>query len=163
MTDTVERREALLTLIPTQPKKIYVSELEELLKREGYNASKRTIQRDLVRLSITHRLVNDEEDEGSRSFGWSYHKSSEHQGKGAMDPIEALTLTLAQEYLEPLLPGRYYKRLETFFNRAKNVISLKAKGQDVKKWRERVRVVPQWQKLIPPPINDKAELEAALF
>jgi predicted DNA-binding transcriptional regulator YafY len=155
--DTIERREYLLTLIPTQPKKIHVSRLQELLKGEGYNASKRTIQRDLVRLSITHRLVNDEEERGDRSFGWSYHKSSEHQGKGAMDPIEALTLTLAQEYLEPLLPGRYYNRLKIFFDRAKGVIALKAKGQDVKKWRDRVRIVPQWQKLIPPSINEQAE------
>ena len=34
---------------------------------------------------------------------------------------------------------------------------MKAKGQDVKKWRDRVRIVPQCQKLIPPSINEQAE------
>ena len=157
MTDTVERREAILRLIPVQPRKIETSRLQVQLKERGHRATLRTIQRDLIRLSLTHRLVNDKEDKGSKPYGWSYHKSSEYQGMAAMDPIEALTLSLAQEYLEPLLPGRYYKRLETFFDRAKNVLTLKAKGQDVKKWRDRVRVVPQWQKLISPSINDKAE------
>ena len=157
MTDTIERREVLLTLIPVQPYKKSSTVLREELMESGHEVSLRTIQRDLVRLSRTHRLVNDEEDKGSRPYGWSYHESSEYQGRAAMDPIEALTLSLAQEYLEPLLPGRYFNRLKIFFDRAKGVIAVKAKGQDVKKWRDRVRVVPQWQKLIPPSINDKAE------
>ena len=157
MTDTLERREALLRFVPSKPRKISTSNLQALLKEKGYDASLRTIQRDLVRLSITHRLVNDMEDKGSKPYGWSFHESSESKGMAAMDPIEALTLSLAQEYLEPLLPGRYYNRLKIFFDRAKGVLAIKAKDQDVKNWRNRVRVVPQWQKLIAPPINDEAE------
>ena len=88
MTDTVERREAILRLIPVQPKKISTSRLQERLKERGHKATLRTIQRDLIRLSRTHRLVNDMEDKGSRPYGWSYHKSSEYQGMAAMDPIE---------------------------------------------------------------------------
>ena len=157
MTDTVERREALLTLIPPQPGKIKTSKLQEQLKEKGYDISLRTIQRDLNRLSITHQLVNDFEDKGTKPYGWSFHESSVYGWMAPMDPIEALTLSLAQEYLEPLLPGKIYKRVKIFFDRANGLLAEKGQDQSVNKWRNRVRVVPQWQKLISPPINEEAE------
>ena len=46
--------------------------------------------------------------------------------------------------------------VKIFFNRANNTLKELSKGQ-IKRWRDRVRVVPQWQRLIEPSINERAE------
>ena len=156
MSDTTLRQIKLLEFLPRHPYKKSPQQLRDNLISIGYEVSTRTIQRDLVNLSRKMMLVSDERN---KPYGWSWHKDAPGVHP-VMDPLEALTLSLAEEYLEPLMPSKSFKRVKIFFNRADRILKDMNKSQ-LKKWRDRVRVVPQWQKLIAPEINEKAE--AAIY
>ena len=152
MTDTTLRQLKLLESLPRQPRKISPQEMKESLSQSGFEVSIRTIQRDLKTLSAILPLISDERD---KPYGWSWHKDATGLNP-AMDPIEALTFSLAEEYLEPIMPGKSFKRMKVFFERANSVLKEMDKSS-IKKWRDNVRVIPQWQTLIAPSINEKAE------
>ena len=154
MTDTTLRQIKLLEFIPRQPFKKSPQLLKDDLSQIGFDVSIRTIQRDLKVLSSILPLISDERD---KPYGWSWHKNAPGLNP-AMDPIEALTFSLAEEYLEPIMPSKSFNRLKIFFDRANNVLKEMDKSS-IKKWRDNVRVVPQWQTLIAPQINDQAESE----
>ena len=59
-----------------------------------------------------------------------------------MDPIQALTFSLAAQYLEPLMPKANFKRIEAFFNRAESVLIGNEKSK-LLNWRKRVKVIPE--------------------
>ena len=154
MTDTTLRQLKLLEFIPRQPFKKSPQLLKDDLSQIGFDVSIRTIQRDLKVLSGILPLISDERD---KPYGWSWHKEASGLNP-AMDPIEALTFSLAEEYLEPIMPSKSFNRMRIFFDRANNVLNEMDKSS-IKKWRDNVRVVPQWQKLIAPEIEDNAEAE----
>ena len=156
MTDTTLRQLKLLEYLPRQPRKVSPQEIKESLLQSGFEVSIRTIQRDLKTLSAILPLISDERD---KPYGWSWHKDAAGLNP-AMDPIEALTFSLAEEYLEPIMPGKSFKRMKVFFERANNVLKEMDKSS-IKKWRDNVRVIPQWQTLMTPSINEKAE--AAIY
>ena len=156
MTDTTLRQLKLLEFLPRQPRKASPQQLRDLLLDTGFDVSIRTIQRDLKTLSAILPLISDERN---KPYGWSWHKDATGLNP-AMDPIEALTFSLAEEYLEPIMPGKSFKRMKVFFNRAKSILKEMDKSS-IKRWRDNVRVIPQWQSLIAPSINEKAE--AAIY
>jgi predicted DNA-binding transcriptional regulator YafY len=156
MTDTTLRQLKLLEYLPRQPRKVSPQDIKESLMQSGFEVSIRTVQRDLKTLSAILPLISDERD---KPYGWSWHKDATGLNP-AMDPIEALTFSLAEEYLEPIMPGKSFKRMKVFFERANNVLKEMDKSS-IKKWRDNVRVIPQWQTLMAPSINDKAE--AAIY
>ncbi len=154
MSDTTLRQIKLLELLPRQPYKKSTQTLKNNLSEIGFEVSTRTIQRDLKNLSSILPLISDERD---KPYGWSWHKDASGLNP-AMDPIEALTFSLAQEYLEPIMPSKSFKRMNIFFERANSVLKEMDKSS-IKRWRDNVRVVPQWQSLIPPEINEDVEAQ----
>ncbi len=160
MSDTTLRQLKLLEILPRQPFKKSPQTLQDELSQTGFEVSIRTIQRDLKVLSGILPLVSDERD---KPYGWSWHKDASGLNP-AMDPIEALTFSLAEEYLEPIMPSKNFKRMKIFFDRANNVLKEMDKSS-IKRWRDNVRVVPQWQSLIAPNIDEEVEAEIydALF
>ena len=154
MTDTTLRQIKLLELLPREPFKKSPQNLQDDLSQLGFEVSIRTIQRDLKVLSGILPLVSDERD---KPYGWSWHKSAQGLNP-VMDPIEALTFSLAEEYLEPIMPSKSFKRMKIFFDRANNGLKEMDKSS-IKNWRDNVRVVPQWQSLIAPDINENTEAE----
>ena len=152
MSNSTLRQLKLLEILPRQPFKKSPQNLQDELLQTGFEVSVRTIQRDLKVLSGILPLVSDERD---KPYGWSWHKDASGLNP-AMDPIEALTFSLAQEYLEPIMPSKSFNRLKIFFKRANTVLNEMDKSS-IKRWRDNVRVVPQWQSLIPPEINEEAE------
>jgi len=138
MTDTTLRQLKLLEYLPRQPRKVSPQDIKESLLQSGFEVSIRTIQRDLKTLSAILPLISDERD---KPYGWSWHKDAAGLNP-AMDPIEALTFSLAEEYLEPIMPGKSFKRMKVFFERANNVLKEVDKSS-IKKWRDNVRVIPQ--------------------
>ena len=160
MTDTTLRQLKLLEFLPRQPFKKSPQNLQDELSQIGFEVSIRTIQRDLKILSGILPLVSDQRD---KPYGWSWHKGAQGLNP-AMDPIEALTFSLAEEYLKPIMPSKNFKRMKIFFDRANNVLNEMDKSS-IKRWRDNVRVVPQWQSLIAPDIDEtvEAEIYDALF
>jgi len=77
-----------------------------------------------------------------------------------MDPVEALTISLAEQYLEPLMPKASYKRIGIFFDRANTVLKEQS-PKLISRWRQRVRVLPEMLRFKQPKIN--IDVEQALY
>lgn len=147
------RQIAMLELIPRHPRKTYTKEIKDKLSDRGFQIDERSIQRDLIALERTLPLICDSRD---KPYGWSWANRSEGIQAPAMDPVEALTLSLAEQYLEPLMPKASYKRIGIFFDRANAIL----KEQDPKlinRWRRRVRVLPELLRFKKPKINIEVE------
>ena len=139
MSDTILRMIKMTELIPRYPSKVTAQQIKEGLQNRGYKTSLRTVQRDLQELS---RLFPIECDDVSIPFGWSWKKNAPGYESPSMDPIQALTFSLAAQYLEPLMPKANFKRIEKFFQRAENIL-LGDQKSNVLRWRKRVRVIPE--------------------
>ena len=139
MSDTLLRQISMIELIPRYPAKTFTNEIKDKLSALGYEATLRTIQRDLQELSRLFPIVSDER---SHPFGWSWEKDAQGYESPAMDPIQALTFSLAAQYLEPLMPKANFKKIEAFFNRAESVLIGNEKSK-LLNWRKRVKVIPE--------------------
>ena len=145
--DTQLRQWAMLKRIPQHPRQITARELTEHLEAEGFEVSKRTVERDLLSLSEIFPLISNER---SRPYGWSWNKDAEAFALPSMSPLQALTLELAHDHLTTLLPASLLETLAPYFKCAHGVLS---SGDGVKKlasWRKKVAIVPSNQPLIPP-------------
>ena len=129
----------MMELIPRYPAKTFTNEIKDKLSELGYEATLRTIQRDLQELSRLFPIISDER---SQPFGWSWKKDAKGYESPAMDPIQALTFSLAAQYLEPLMPKANFKRIEAFFSRAESVLIGNEKSK-LLNWRKRVKVIPE--------------------
>jgi predicted DNA-binding transcriptional regulator YafY len=154
MPESSLRQIQLLQLLPRYPSKISTNQLQLQMKDLGYVISMRMVQRDLESLEAVMPIICDDRE---RPFGWSWHQSA-FGLQPSMDPIEALTFSLAEQYLEPLMPSKSFKRIKVFFDRANSVLK-KVKKNEISRWRERVRVEHQWQRLESPSIDEKVEAE----
>ena len=143
----------LLTYIPKYPAKRSLSNFKEHLESLGYKVTDRTIQRDLLKLEKYFPLLCDDRNP---PYGWSWQEDAKEINLSAMDKVEALSLSLAEKYLEPLMPIENYERIRNLFDRANNTLESSEQSQ-LKKWRDRVRVLPQSQRLEPPLINQEVQ------
>ena len=143
----------LLTYIPKYPAKRSLSNFKEHLESLGYEVTDRTIQRDLLKLEKYFPLLCDDRN---APYGWSWQEDAKEINLSAMDKVEALSLSLAEKYLEPLMPIENYERIRNLFDRANNTLESSEQSQ-LKKWRDRVRVLPQSQRLEPPLINQEVQ------
>ena len=143
----------LLTYIPKYPAKRSLSNFKEHLESLGYEVTDRTIQRDLLMLEKYFPLLCDDRNP---PYGWSWQEDAKEINLSAMDKVEALSLSLAEKYLEPLMPIENYERIRNLFDRANNTLESSEQSQ-LKKWRDRVRVLPQSQRLEPPLINQEVQ------
>lgn len=145
--DTQLRQWAMLKHIPQHQHSITARELTDRLISEGFEVSKRTVERDLLSLSAIFPLLSNER---SRPYGWRWSKDAESFSLPSMSPLQALTLELAHDHLATLLPASLLQTLTPYFKCAENVLS---SGDGVKKlanWRKKVAIVPPSQPLIPP-------------
>ncbi len=153
MSNPTLRQISMLELIPRAPQKTYAKELKDKLSERGYEVNERTIQRDLISLERVLPLICDDRD---KPYGWSWAEKGLGIQAPAMDPVEALTLSLAEKYLEPIIPTASFKRIGYFFNRAENV--LKENGpKAIRRWRDRVRILPETIRFKNPILNKKVE------
>jgi len=154
MSESTLRQLDMMKLMPRYPSKISTKQLKEQLEDLGYIPTMRMVQRDLEMLASVLPLICDDRE---KPYGWSWHKDALGI-QPAMDPIEALTFSLAEQYLEPIMPGKSFKRIKIFFDRANSVLK-EVKRNQISRWRKRVRVEPQWQRLLPANIDRKVEAE----
>jgi predicted DNA-binding transcriptional regulator YafY len=150
--DTQLRQWAMLRHIPQHPRQVSARELTEKLRSEGFEVSKRTVERDLISSSAIFPLVSNER---SIPYGWSWSKDAEAFALPTMSPLQALTLELAHEHLANLLPASLLDTLTPYFKCAEGVLS---SGDGVKKlasWRKKVAIVSAGQPLIPPNYSEE--------
>lgn len=137
----------MLREIPRYPRRVTTVEMKERLLASGFEATLRTIQRDLIKLSCTLPLLGDD----SKPQGWSWQADAPQLDLPALEPQAALVFHLAERYLSPLMPTSTLEYLSPWFRTALGVLD--NQGSDLSMWRNKVRVVAAGQPMLPPIID----------
>ncbi len=154
MNDTILRFLTLLRMLPRAPRKIDTATLERRLRDEGYTVTRRTIQRDLHQLARTFPVLCDEH----RPAGWSWAPEAALLDLPGMDPNTALTFTLVERFMAPMLPRSTFDRMQPYLAQAKKILDA-LPANALGHWPAKVRVIHRGP---PPrlPEIDEAILEA---
>jgi predicted DNA-binding transcriptional regulator YafY len=148
--ETLLRQWQMLRQIPRYPHKVSARLLMEKLAAEGYIVSKRTVERDLISLSLTFPLTQDDRD---KEYGWSWQKDAPAFDLPALSNTEALTMLMVEQHLAGLLPSTTLDVLKPYFLTAQKQLELTSKSKKFKSWLSKVRTIQANQTLIPPNIN----------
>ena len=148
MPETLLRQWLMLRSIPRAPRRISTAMLESKLADEGFEIDRRSIQRDLHKLSSFFPLVCDD---STKPYGWSWSHEAATFDLPGMDVHTALAFQLASDYLERLLPRSTSSYLDPHFRHARRVLD-DVRGGKFAGWSHKVRVIPLGQSLQPPEI-----------
>lgn len=149
--DTLLRHWCMLREIPRYPRRISTADIKERLLAAGFDASLRTIQRDLIKLSCSLPLLGDD----SKPQGWSWQADAPQLDLPTLEPQAALVFHLAERYLQPLLPASTLDYLSPWFRTALGVLDNQAK--ELSTWRTKVRVLASGQPMLPPVIDREVQ------
>lgn len=148
MKDTLLRQLALLRLIPESPRYTSTAILHEKLQERGFAVNLRSVQRDLVRLSVMFPLISEEK--GGRN-AWCFSEGASLDLRDMESPT-ALALTLAEDHLQSLLPQTVLSLMAPQFRKARAYLDSMEKNQ-LSNWSRRVRAVPNGKSLLPAQID----------
>jgi predicted DNA-binding transcriptional regulator YafY len=154
--DTTYRHWLMLQMIPRHPRKIDGAAIEARLRDEGYDTTRRTIQRDLMTLANVFPLICDGK---SKPFGWSWSSGAPGLTVPNLGPAAALTFRMVEQHLAPLLPRSAFRSIEPYLSRAGQVLDRLSENR-LRSWPQKVRVVPRGQPLHAPEV--KAEVLEAV-
>jgi len=149
--DTLLRHWRMLREIPRYPRRISTADIKERLLAAGFDATLRTIQRDLVKLSCSLPLLGDD----SKPQGWSWQADAPQLDLPTLEPQAALVFHLAERYLQPLLPASTLDYLSPWFRTALGVLD--NQGKDLSAWRTKVRVLASGHPMLPPVIDREVQ------
>ncbi len=151
MADNTLRQWAMLRMIPRLPRKVDAATLLTKLTAQGYSIHLRGVQRDLITLSRVLPLVSD----NAKPQGWSWRADADILEIPALDPQAALTFSLVESYMKPLLPASTLDYLNPWFKAAHGVLELHGNG--LAKWPDKIRVLPRGQTLLPASIDPQIQ------
>ena len=149
MSDPLLRQWEMLKLIPRE-RKTTVTELKDKLEGLGYSVTRRTLERDLDRLSIPFAI---EADTRSKPYGWRYALNMHPANIPGLTSSEALTLVLLETYLKTLLPVAIADNLAGHFAAAKHAFSVEHSDSKLQSWLKKVKVLSPGQQLLAPTID----------
>ncbi|MBN3189531.1 WYL domain-containing protein [Pectobacterium brasiliense] len=147
--DRLFRHLVLLRLIPREPKSISTLELLEKIREQQFEIDLRTLQRDLVGISLYFPLLCDE---NRRPYHWSFLKDTPQFDLPTLDTPTALAFVFAENYLEKLLPPSVLSRLKPHFSMAQQRLQGMTHN-NLALWAERVRALPNGKTLHPADVN----------
>lgn len=145
--ETLMRQWSMLRKLPRYPLKVTARELKERLAGEGYEISKRTIERDLIELSATFPLMLDDRE---RPYGWSWQKDAPAFDLPGLGDHESLMLMMVEQHFQAMLPAATLEVMAPYFKAARMKLSGTTHGSKTKKWTEKIRSVPPMQPLLSP-------------
>lgn len=143
------RQWQVLRLLPTKQPGITSRELVDRLEREGFNVTKRTVERDLAELSTIFGIACN--DKGI-PYGWHWMKG-EYADLPGLTVSDAVSLRLVEDLLRPLLPSAMLESLETRFGQAKAKLAALSADNPNAKWVDKVMYVSPALRLEPPKIE----------
>ncbi|MBA6224219.1 WYL domain-containing protein [Colwellia sp. MB02u-18] len=139
---TTLRHLEMLRKIPLAPgKPITTIALHQHLTDEGFDVSKRTVERDLVKLTNIGGLYSENTAEG---YGWGCIQNNASKFKG-IQPTEALMLILSEKLLLKVMPIEYTLRAEARIADAKCTLN---SDNAFSKWQEKLQVISEGYPLI---------------
>lgn len=153
MADSGTRQLMILSHLPRYPRKITTKELKSYLEDMGYRATIRTIQRDLQALSATHFNIIDVPGtgRGNEGAGWALTENAP-VSITKMDPVAALALLLAGQYLDEMLPQSVMTHFSPYVDHAKNVLN-EHNHRGFKKWPDKIRSLHRGMNLQPAQVS----------
>lgn len=156
MTDTLYRQWVTLRFIPRSPGRSSTRTLFEKLRDAGYEVTKRSVERDLEKLSQIFAFTS--ETEGKTAY-WFWPKDAVLMDVPGLDPSAALALTLSRQNLEGLLPASVLNLLNPWFNRASEVLDSHSQ-QPLGHWKRKVRALARGPNMAIPKV--KADVHTAV-
>lgn len=152
MADSSLRLVLLLREIPREPQFVSTQTLLDRLMDAGHGVSLRTVQRDLQALSAYFPLVqNKPQGRGKTGLGWAFAANSQSISFPVMGSAAALTLMLARQHLQSLLPAEVLNHLEPFVQEAQSLLDTQNKAH-YRDWFDKVRIAPH-NVLLPPEVD----------
>ena len=176
---SLDRRLAIISLIPREPRSITTQEVLDKLNNEmGIESRLRTVQRDLLELYDVPTLglryyegeertrppqSLDDEDQGGRKPSnqikrWYISRVVSGLEIPSMDPSAATVLKLAERYLKGLLPAAVLENIDLYLKRATAVLEKPGRPRE---WLDSVAMVPKALPLLPP--KERPEVANAVF
>jgi predicted DNA-binding transcriptional regulator YafY len=146
---TSYRHWLLLRMIPRYPRKIDTATIESLMERQGMPIHRRSIQRDLEKLSGIFPLSCDDRD---KPYGWSWSADAPAFDIPTMSPPAALAYRMVGEFMSGMFPQEIFKQLTPHFRHADSVLNQTDRGS-LKNWPDKVRTISRTQPLLPPEIS----------
>ncbi len=150
--ETILRQWEMLRRIPRYPAKKTATDLHAQLVTAGYQVTKRTVERDLEKLTASFPLLADER---SKPFGWSWKADAPALTVPGLTLSQAVTFQLVEQHLRPLLPPAVLADLQPAFALA--AARLAEAGPTRRSWTDKVRVVSPTQTLRVPPIAPEVQ------
>lgn len=147
--ETMLRHWTLLRAVPRHPRKADARSLTAHLTAAGFAVSKRTVERDLVKLGTLFPLVSDEAPTGR---GWSWMRDADVFDVPGMDPEAALTFQILQRFATHLLPRSVLRRLEPQLRQSEAVLEALSPEAGPRAWPGRIRVLPRTIDLYAPTV-----------
>jgi predicted DNA-binding transcriptional regulator YafY len=145
---TLMRHWHLLRRIPRYPRRISIDDLCAYLKEEHFDVARRTIERNLNKLSEAFDIAND----GAKPAGWYWLRDASALSLPGLTATEALTFKLVRQHLTDLMPVSVLAHLEPFFEQAER--EFKSLNQNpLQEWPDKIASVPSSQPLLPPIID----------
>ena len=141
--DTLLRHWTMLRLVPRHPRKVSTADIEERLTDRGYPTTRRTIQRDLDKLSMEFPLISD----GNKPSGWSWQADAELFDVPGMDTTAALTFCMVESFLSHMLPKGCLAAISPHMKQARRVLG-QIEGSSLQHWPDKVRTVQRTQPLL---------------
>ncbi len=153
MADAILRHLQLLRAIPRYPAKRDVASLHRILKEEGYQISRRQVQRDLESLSGPGGFpIHPDGEKRGIARGWSWERGAEILDLPAMDLRIALMLKLVHQFVPQLLPPAVSDELRPYFRRAEETLKSGSVAR-LSRWSDCVRVVQREMPLLAPKLD----------
>lgn len=147
--NTMARQWELLKLLPSRPPGLTAQEICQRLSGEGYQVSKRTIERDLIDLSQLFPLqCNDK----GMPYGWYWMQDRAVDIPG-LALGEALTLRMVEDYIRPLVPAEMLIGLEARFRQARQKLQTLHDQNPSARWLDKVASVHPEFALLPPQLD----------
>lgn len=131
-------------------RKLGTADIHAQLAAQGFERSRRTIQRLMDDLCETFEV---ERDASSKPYGYRWKPNSRGLGLPRVDEREALVLLLARQHLEPLLPSSVLQAMDSLFDDARRLLDPLNGQRELRTWPFKVAVVSQIQPLRPPRVE----------
>jgi predicted DNA-binding transcriptional regulator YafY len=145
---SLARQWELLKRLPARAPGITARELADRLKEDGYPVTKRTIERDLVDLSIQFGIACND---SSKPFGWHWMPGKQYEF-ASVELVDAVSLCLASEVLERMLPSEMLTTLRPKLEQAKRKLDA-LREHPLVRLPEKLRYVPAGLDFCPPSIK----------
>lgn len=150
MSDNLKLSLEILRRIPKRWS-ISAPELRTQLADTGYERSIRTIERQLLTLTEQFEI---ERDTRSKPYGYKWKENAIGLNMPMMSAQESLLLTLAERYLQNLIPTTLLASLNGYFSQARRTLdAVEMTSQNNKRWLNKVGIVSPTQPLFAARVN----------